>query len=57
MIPIVVMVGTLLVALAAPIFIGWRLWFVPLVVIPFLILYFFVDRVLAKQEQEGGGGH
>jgi hypothetical protein len=57
MIPIVVMVGTLLVALCAPIFIGWRLWFVPLVLLPFLILYFFVDRVLAKQEQEGGGGH
>ncbi len=52
------MVGTLLVALAAPLFIGWRLWFVPVVILPFLVVYFFADRALAKQEEEtGGGGH
>jgi hypothetical protein len=57
-IPYVVMIGTLLVALSAPLFIGWRLWFVPIVVIPFLIIYFFADKALAKQEEEtGGGGH
>ncbi len=59
MIPYVVMAGTLLVALAAPFFMGWDdMWFVPLVVLPFLILYFLVDRQLAAQEKRtGGGGH
>jgi uncharacterized membrane protein YoaK (UPF0700 family) len=58
MIPYVVMAGTLLVALAAPLFMGWDMWFVPLVVLPFLILYFLVDRQLAAQEKRtGGGGH
>ena len=47
--------GTLVIALLVPFFMGWHLWFVPLVVLPFAALYLVADRRLAQEEEEGGG--
>jgi len=56
-IPYVVIAGVLLVSLAAPLFIGWHLWFVPVIVLPFALLYLLYDRRLAQREHDGGGAH
>ena len=53
--PYVIIVGVLLVSLLAPLFLGADLWFVPLVVLPFAVIYLIADRRMARREERHGG--
>ena len=53
--PYAIIAGVVLVALLAGFFIGWDdAWFVPLVVLPFVVMYALFDRRkrAATQQQE-----
>ena len=56
-IPYVIFGGTMLIALLVPLLLDSDLWYVPVVTLPFGILYLLVDRKLAQDEKEGSGGH
>jgi len=47
----VMVAGVLALAIAIPFLAGDHLWFVPLVVLPFCLLYLAVDRWIAGREQ------
>ena len=44
--------GTVLASFLAPLFMGWDVWYVPLIVLPFGIAYLLFDRTLKGREDE-----
>jgi hypothetical protein len=55
--PYIVIAGVIVVSLLAGFLIGWDdAWFVPLIVIPFAVLYLIFDRQRAGREEVDRGG-
>ncbi len=50
--PYSIMIGAVVLSLATGIFGGGNYWVVPLVIIPIIVVYFFVDRRLKAKESE-----
>ena len=55
--PYTVVAGVLLVALAAPLFIGGDGWVVPLVVFPFAVAYLVFDFLRKRRSSEASDQH
>ncbi len=53
--PYAVVVGVLLVSLAAPLFIGGDGWIVPIIVLPFALGYLVFDAMRRKRSRAAGG--
>lgn len=54
--PYTVVIGVLLVSLAAPLFIGSDGWVVPIVVLPFALAYLVFDALRKKRSARAGSG-
>ena len=50
--PYTIVGGTVLASFLAPAFMGWDVWYVPLIVLPFGIAYLLFDRTLKGREDE-----
>jgi len=50
--PYSIMIGAVVVALATGIFGGGKFWVVPAVIVPIVVVYFFVDRRLKARESK-----
>ncbi len=55
--PYTVVAGVLLVALAAPLFIGGDGWIVPLIVAPFALAYLVFDFLRRRRTRGAGDEH